>query len=107
MLGKLHHGNKHVYITGDFNVNMSPRIKSSLDRQDFKNILSSCFLSPLIIKPTRVTGHSVTLIDNIYCYIPDVFTHCKAGISDNYAIFCISKNSLIGNKNSIITKRSL
>ena len=38
-------------------------------------------------------------------------THCKAGIlklsiSYHYAIFCISKDSLIGNKNSVITNRS-
>ena len=65
MLGKLRHENKHVYITGDFNVNMLPHIKSSLDRQDFMNIFSSSFLSPIITKPTRVTDHSATLIDNI------------------------------------------
>ena len=57
MLGKLQHENKEVYITGDCNVNMLPHIKSSLVRQDFKNLLSSSFLSPLITKPTRVTDH--------------------------------------------------
>ena len=65
MLGKLQHENKHVYITGDFNVNILPNIKSSLDSQDFLNIFSSSFFSPLITKPTRVTDHSATLIDNI------------------------------------------
>ena len=40
MLGNLQHNNKHVYITGDFNVNILPHIKSSLDRQVFMNILS-------------------------------------------------------------------
>ena len=83
MLGKLQHENKHVYITGDFNVNMLPHIKSSLDRQDFKNICSSSFIAPLITKPTRVTDHSAP-----------------------YAIFCISKDLLIGNKNSVNTKRN-
>ena len=43
MLGKLQPKNKHVYITGDFNVNMLPHIKSSLDRQDFMNIFSIKF----------------------------------------------------------------
>ena len=47
MLGKLQHENKHVYITGDFNVNLLPHIKSSLDRQDFKNIFSSTFFLPI------------------------------------------------------------
>ena len=65
MLGKLQHENNHVYITGDLNVNMLPHIKNSLDRQDFKNIISSVFFSLLITKPTRVSDHSATLIDNI------------------------------------------
>ena len=55
MLGKLQHENNHVYITGDFNVNILPHIKSSLDRQDFMNIFSSSFFYPLITKPSRVT----------------------------------------------------
>ena len=38
-------------------------------------------------------------------------THCDAGIlkftiSDHYAIFCISKNVKLSNKNNVITKRS-
>ena len=48
MLRKLQHKNKHVYITGDFNVNMLPHIKSSLKGQDFMNIFSSSCFSPLI-----------------------------------------------------------
>ena len=56
-----------------------------------------------------MTDHSATLIDTIYCNIPEVSTQCKAGIlklsiSGHYAIFCISKKSLIGNQNSVITK---
>ena len=48
--------------------------------------------TPLITNPTRVTDHSAKLIDNIHCNIPEVSTHCKAGIlklsiSDNDAIF--------------------
>ena len=59
-----------------------------------------------------MTNNSATLIDNIYCTITEVSTHCKAGIlklslSDHYAIFCICKDSLIGTKNSVITKISL
>ena len=54
------------------------------------------FFSPLITKHTRVTDHSATLIDNIYCNIPEVFTHYKAGIlklsiSDHYAFFVYLK----------------
>ena len=40
----------------------------------------------------NVTQNSSTLIDNIYCNIPNIATPCKAGIlrtsiSDHYAIF--------------------
>ena len=44
------------------------------------NIFSSSCFSPIISKPTRVTYHSDTLIDIIYCNIPEVSTHCKTGI---------------------------
>ena len=69
-----------LYITGDFIVTVLPHIKSSLDPQDFKYIFSSSFFTLLITKPTRVTDHSAILIDNIYCNIPEVSTHCKVGI---------------------------
>ena len=111
MLGKLQHEHKYVYITGDFNVNVLQDVEGSLDTQDFKNIFSSSFFCPLITKPTRVAENSATLIDNIYCNIPEVDTHCESGIlklsiSDHYAIFCISKNTTMCSKNTVITKRS-
>ena len=111
MLGKLQHENKYVYITGDFNVNVLPHIKGSLDTQEFKNIFSSSFFTPLITQATRVTHHSSSLIDNCYCNIPEVATNCKAGIlklsiSDHYAIFCISNSITPRCKNATITKRS-
>ena len=64
----------------------------------------------LINKHTRITDHSATLIDNIYCNIPDLATKCDAGIlqlsiSDHYAVFCVSKNVVLNNKHSIFTKR--
>ena len=34
--------------------------------EDFINTLSSFFLEPHILKPTRITNHSSTLIDNIF-----------------------------------------
>ena len=111
ILGKLKHENKYVYITGDFNVNVLPHIKGSLDTQDFKNIFSSSFFTPLITQATRVTHHSSSLIDNCYCNLPDVATHCEAGIlklsiSDHHAIFCISNSATVRSKNTVIRKRS-
>ena len=73
-LNKLKNQNNNIYINGDFNVNTVSSAKGSLATQNFKNILSSNFLHPLINKPTRITSHSATLIDNIYCNIPDIGT---------------------------------
>ena len=64
----------------------------------------------LITKPTRITEHSATLIDNIYCNISNLADTCKSGIlrvtiSDHYAIFCINKSVTIKNAKQNITKR--
>ena len=84
--------NNNIYITGDFNVNTISSAKGCLATQDFKNILSSNFLHPVINKLTRITSHSATLIDNIYCNIPEIGTKYDSGIlytsiSDHYASF--------------------
>jgi len=112
LLDKLQHESKlHIYITGDFNVNVLPDIKSSLHAQDFKNLLSSNFFTPLITKPTRITAHSATLIDNIYSNVAKPANNCVSGIlrvsiSDHFAIFCISKNVILPVRNSSMKKRS-
>ena len=110
-LNKLKNQNNYIYITGDFNVNTVSNAKGSLATQDFKNILSSNFLHPFINKPTRITSHSATLINNIYCNIPEIGTKYDSGIlctsiSDHYAIICISKQNMNQSTNNLITKRS-
>jgi len=56
--------NKDVYIMGDMNIDL---LKFSDHRNTgiyLENIFSQGFL-PLIVKPTRLTSHSATLIDHI------------------------------------------
>ena len=111
MLNKLQNETKDVYITGDFNVNTMSHVRGSLATQDFKNIFTSNFFTPLINKPTRVSEHSSTLIDNMYCNVSGVSNKCSAGIlrlsiSDHYAIFCICTHTTTMKENNIITKRS-
>ena len=58
-----------------------------------------------------MTQNSSTLIDHIYCNIPNIATSCKTGIlrtsiSDHYAIFCISRNETLSNDRRCIEKRS-
>ena len=108
---KLQSEKKYVYITGDFNVNILTQPNCSLATQDFKNIFSSNFYSPLIQKPTRITEHSATLIDNIYCNVPELSSNSAAGIlkvsiSDHYAIFCILKYATIQDKTKIVKQRN-
>ena len=78
--------------------------------QNYKNTLSSNSLFPLINKPTRVTQHSSTIIDNIYCNTDNLADTCKSGIfrlsiSDHYAIFCVNHNIHISNDKCTMTKR--
>ena len=101
---------KHLYIAGDFNVNTDPMIRGNGNIQNFKNTLSSNFLFPLINKPTRVTQHSSTIIDNIYCNTDNLADNCKSGIfrlsiSDHYAIFCVNHNIHISDAKCTMIKR--
>ena len=103
---KLQSEKKYVYITGDFNVNTLTQPSCNLATQEFKNIFSSNFYSPLIQKPTRITEQSATLFDHIYCNVPEMSSNSAAGIlkvsiSDHYAIFCILKYATIQDKTKI------
>ena len=54
---------KHIYICGDYNIDLLKVGKSSYSN-DFLMSLQSCCLVPTIEKPTRVRRTSATLIDN-------------------------------------------
>ena len=56
---------KEVFIAGDFNFDFSKR-DSSLETQQFVDIMYTSSLFPLIDKPTRVSSHSAALIDKIF-----------------------------------------
>ena len=63
LLEKLSHENKQIQIMGDFNINLL-----NYDDKNTANFLDTMFpysYLPFINTPTRVTGHSKTLIDNI------------------------------------------
>ena len=65
LLEKLSHENKQILIMGDFNINLL-----NYDDKNIANFLNTMFsysYLPFINNtPTRVTGHSKTLIDNIF-----------------------------------------
>ena len=57
--------NKVLYICGDFNIDLLKQ-DSHAPTETFLNTMFSLGLFPLITKPSRVTAHSATLIDNIF-----------------------------------------
>ena len=65
VIGKINQERKLCLISGDFNINLLNFDKHHLT-EDFINTLGSLFLEPHILKPTRITSHSSTLIDNIF-----------------------------------------
>ena len=64
-LDKIQQENKTCVILGDFNINLL-NYSAHTPTEDFVNTLSSYFYTPHIHKPTRITNHTATLIDNIF-----------------------------------------
>ena len=54
-----------LYVMGDFNINLLNKDKVPFVA-NFLNLMYSHCLVPLISRPTRLTDHSCTLIDNIF-----------------------------------------
>ena len=65
ILSNISKNNKHCYIMGDYNIDMF-RLNEHSPTQEFVESLFSHMFSPLINRPTRITAHSATLIDNIF-----------------------------------------
>ena len=65
ILGIISKDNKHCYVMGNFNLDLLHYNNHAL----IDNLFSYAFY-PLISKPTRITSHSATLIDNIFTNEP-------------------------------------
>ena len=71
--GKISNENKISYLMGDYNINLlNPGINSKTNELIY-DVISQGFL-PYILKPTRVTDTSATLIDHIYIQIIHILT---------------------------------
>ena len=57
---------KHIYIAGDFNIDM---LKNDNNSSELMNLMSSFFCYPVVTKPTRVTDETATLIDHLWTTI--------------------------------------
>lgn len=81
--------NKMTLVCGDFNIDL---LKSNEHEKttEFINIMYSLSFYPLILRPSRITKDSVTLIDNIFINQMDIKT--KSGrlityITDHLPVF--------------------
>ena len=91
VLDKITKENKLCYIMGDFNVNIMNYQTNNLTGE-FLDSMYSDLLSPLINRPTRITSHTATLIDNIITNNIDadsVNGLLFSDISDHLPIFSI------------------
>ena len=73
--------NKTVYMCGDFNVDLLQYDKHNATN-NFIEQLYSLGLHPLITRPTRITSHSNTLIDDIFTYNLSSIIQCGLIIND-------------------------
>jgi len=110
ILKTLNKMNKHVYILGDFNINLLNTNNHS-QTNDFINIMFSSSFIPLINRPTRVQDDSITLIDNIYTNRHELENHFNGiiptDVSDHFSIFHIMYHNLpLANKHEQITTRA-
>ena len=55
---------KHIYVMGDFNIDLS-KVDSHRLTHDYLEFIYSYSLMPTIYKPTRITESTATIIDNI------------------------------------------
>ena len=72
-LQKLGKENKHIFLMGDFNLNLL-NYESHSDTNDFINTMVSYYLLSYVLYLTRVTDDSSTVIDNIFSDITDFDT---------------------------------
>ena len=84
--------NKIAYLMGDYNINLL-NFGTHIKTNDFlDNVISQGFV-PQIIKPTRITSASATLIYHIYCN--HTHTNCDSGIiitdiADHFGVFHVA-----------------
>lgn len=100
---------KLTYLIGDFNIDLA-KYDSNESITDFFNLMYSHSYKSLINKPTRVHGHSSSIIDNIFTNDLES-THSSgillADISDHYPIFTLRNRSIDSKKKSKIKYRQL
>ena len=86
-----------LYICGDFNVNLLS-YENHKSTEYFVNQMFSLALFPLIVRPTRITGHCYSIIDNIFTNEISGDQHSGLiieDISDHLPVFCINRSEAL------------
>ena len=84
--------NKQCYIMGDFNLDLLHCDHHAYTQEFIDSLFSHMFI-PLINKPTRLTSHSATLIDNIFtnCFTQNIVNGIILNdLSDHLPVFALS-----------------
>ena len=79
ILSKTDKENKICYLMGDFNIDLLKSESCDFARRFLEQLLTSSYI-PLILKPTRITQHTATLIDNIFTNDTEVIDFSSNGI---------------------------
>uniref|UniRef100_A0A3Q3BKX6 Reverse transcriptase domain-containing protein n=1 Tax=Kryptolebias marmoratus TaxID=37003 RepID=A0A3Q3BKX6_KRYMA len=99
--------NKNIVLCGDFNIDLANKTDSN-HIVTFINSMHSLNLYPMISRPTRITSHNATVIDNIFTNITN--REIMGGIlitdvSDHLPIFTIYKDVQSSTKDIIIKEK--
>ena len=65
LLNKIDKENKICYLMGDFNIDLLKQESCGYTNRVTEQLFTSSYF-PLITKPTKITHHAATLIDNIF-----------------------------------------
>ena len=109
LLSKISKENNVSYLMGDFNLNLMNQQSHSFTGEFLDALYSNMFF-PLITRPTRITCHSATLIDNIF--VNQFFDRSTSGlfftdISDHMPIFSIHFDTSISASNETVFVRDV
>ena len=102
LLDKISKEEKNIFLLGDFNINLL-NYNEHRPTNDFLDSLASSSLFLYILQPTRLTGHSKTLIDHIFCNLTSyevISGNIAATISDHLLQFFLIVPNVLVNPSS-------
>ena len=97
---------KMVYVCGDYNIDLLNPLELT-PITEFINLMYSMSLYPAITRPTRITSHSATIIDNIFTNV--IEKKVKTGLiindsSDHLPVFAVIQTCTKKKKDAITFK---